>query len=182
MSTYLALLRGINVSGKNMLRMPALQALLADLGCENVRTYLQSGNAVFDAKKTTPAKLASMIEASLKKDHGVDSPVLVLPAKDLDAIATDNPLLPKSGDIEETHYHATFLFEPVTEKAFEALKLPAAEGERAAWLKGAILLHCPHGYGNTKLNNNWFERALKVKATTRNWRSVLALRKMCQET
>jgi len=179
MSTYLALLRGINVSGKNKLRMPDLQACLAELGCEEVRTYLQSGNAVFQAKKEAPAKLAARIEASLKKDYKVDSPVLVLPAKDLDAIATDNPLLPKSGSFEETHFHATFLFEPVTQKTFEALKLPAAEGEHAALVKGAILLHCPHGYGRTKLNNTWFERALKVKATTRNWRSVLALRHMC---
>ncbi len=181
MTTYLALLRGINVSGKNMLRMPDLQATLAGLGGAEVRTYLQSGNAIFKAKQEPSAKLAARIEAALQAEHGVDSPVLVLPVKDLDAIATGNPLLPKSGPIEETHFHATFLFEPVTEKAFEALgpKLPAAEGERAVWVKGAILLHCPHGYGRTKLNNNWFERALKVKATTRNWRSVLALREMC---
>lgn len=179
MSTYLALLRGINVSGKNMLKMPALQQVLAGLGCEEVRTYLQSGNAVFQAKQEAPAKLAARMESALKKEHGVDAPVLVLTAKDLDAIATANPLLPKSGSFEETHYHATFPFEPVSRKDFEALTLPAAEGERAAWVNGTILLHCPHGYGRTKLNNNWFERALKVKATTRNWRSILALREMC---
>ena len=180
MTTYLALLRGINVSGKNMLKMPALKGCLEALGCEEVRTYLQSGNAVFGAKRETPAKLSARIEAALKKDHGVDAPVLVLAEKDLEAIADGNPLLPKSGGYEETHFHATFLFDPVTEARFKELKLPAAEGEQAVWMKGAILLHCPHGYGRTKLNNNWFERALKVRATTRNWRSVLALREMCR--
>jgi uncharacterized protein (DUF1697 family) len=68
----------------------------------------------------------------------------------------------------------------VSKAAFDALKLPAAEGERAALSKGVVLLHCPHGYGRTKLNNTWFEKALKVRATTRNWRTVLALQKLTE--
>ena len=177
MTTYLALLRGINVSGKKPVPMAKLKESFAELGFAEVKTYLQSGNVVFQAKKTPPTKLASEIEAAISRDFGHEVSVLVLTADQLDAIASNNPLWPKSGG-EETHFHATFVFDPVSKATFDALKLPAAEGERAVLAKGAILLHCPHGYGRTKLNNTWFERALKVRATTRNWRTVLALREL----
>ena len=176
MTTYLALLRGINVSGKNPVPMAKLKDTFAGLGFAEVKSYLQSGNVVFQTKKkTSPAKLAGEIESAISRDFGHEVSVLVLTADQLDAIASHNPLWPKSGG-EETHFHATFLFGPVSKATFDSLKLPAAEGERAVLAKDAILLHCPHGYGRTKLNNAWFERALKVRATTRNWRTVLALR------
>jgi uncharacterized protein (DUF1697 family) len=177
MTTYLALLRGINVSGKNPVPMARLKETFAGLGFSEVRTYLQSGNVVFQSKKTTPAKLTAEIEAAISRDFGHQVPVLVLPAEQLEAIASHNPLSPKSGG-EETHFHATFLFDAVSKATFDALKLPATEGERAILAKGVVLLHCPHGYGRTKLNNTWFERALKVHATTRNWRTVLALQEL----
>ena len=175
MTTYLALLRGINVSGKNPVPMAKLKETFAGLGFTGVKPYLQSGNVVFQAKKSAAAKLAGEIEAAISRDFGHEVPVLVLTEEQVEAIASDNPLWPKSGG-EETHFHATFLFDSVTKPAFDALKLPAADGERAILAKGVVLLHCPHGYGRTKLNNTWFERALKVRATTRNWRTVLALR------
>jgi uncharacterized protein (DUF1697 family) len=177
MTTYLALLRGVNVSGTS-LRMAELKKSLSDLGLENVQTYLQSGNVIFKSK-TAQAKLAGQIEARIKKDFGLGISVLVLSAKEIDAIVTKNPLWPESGG-EGSHFHATFLFDPVTKKTFDALTLPAADGEKAVLAKGAVLLHCPHGYGRTKLNNTYFEKSLGVKATTRNWKSVLALRELCQ--
>lgn len=176
MSSYLALLRGVNVSG-TALRMADLKKSLADLDLEEVQTYLQSGNVVFQSKGQA-AKIASEIEARIKKDFGLSIGVLVLTAKEIDAVASNNPLWPKSGG-EGSHFHATFLFEPVAKKNFDALSLPAAEGEQAVLGKGAVLLHCPHGYGRTKLNNTYFEKALGVKATTRNWKSVMALRDLC---
>jgi uncharacterized protein (DUF1697 family) len=179
-NTYIALLRGINVSGKNPVPMAKLKETFAELGFAEVKTYLQSGNVVFQTKKkSTATKLAGEIEAAIKSDFGHQVSVLVLTPGDLGAIASDNPLWPKSGG-EETHFHATFLFDSVSKAAFDALKLPAAEGERAALSKGVVLLHCPHGYGRTKLNNTWFEKALKVRATTRNWRTVLALQKLTE--
>ena len=176
MTTYLALLRGVNVSGST-LRMADLKKSLADLGMEEVQTYLQSGNVIFKSKGDA-AELAGQIEARIKKDFGLAIPVLVLSAKDIEGIALKNPLWPGSGG-EGSHFHATFLFEPVTKKTFDALKLPAAEGEKAVLGKGAVFLHCPHGYGRTKLNNTYFEKALGVKATTRNWKSVMALCDLC---
>lgn len=181
MTTYLALLRGINVSGKNAIRMPALRDSLSGLGLRDVQTYLQSGNIVFGANQSDVAALATKIKTSIAQDFGHDVAVLVLSAKDLALIANSNSLWPKSGG-EETLFHCTFLFEPVSPAAFNALKLPAAEGERVVLVENAVLLHCPHGYGKTKLNNSFFERALGVPATTRNWRTVLALHAVCTET
>ena len=176
MSCYLALLRGVNVTGST-LRMAELKESLTDMGLEDVQTYLQSGNVVFKSKEDA-ATLAGQIEARIKKDFELSISVLVLTAKEIDAIASKNPLWPKSGG-EGSHFHATFLFAPVTKKNFDAIKLPAAEGEKAVLGKGAVLLHCPHGYGRTKLNNTYFEKTLGVKATTRNWKSVMALRDLC---
>lgn len=178
MTTYVALLRGINVSGKNPIRMSALQDSVSRLGFRDVQTYLQSGNIVLRTVPTDVAALAASIKTRITQEFGHEVPVLVLSAKDLALIARSNSLLPTScGD--ETLFHYTFLFHPVSAAAFQALKLPAADGERALLVGNAILLHCPHGYGKTKLNNSFFERALGVPATTRNWRTVLALQALC---
>ncbi len=178
MKTYVALLRGINVSGKNAIPMARLQKTFGDLGFTGTKTYLQSGNVVFQAPQADEAKLAGAIEGGITRDFGLQIPVLVLSAKDLDRIARSNPLWPEAGG-DETHFHSTFLFQPVSSKTFGALELPATGDERAVLLKNVVLLHCPHGYGRTKLNNNYFERALGVPATTRNWRTVKALQGLC---
>ena len=82
---------------------------------------------------------------------------------------------------DETLFHATFLFRPVSKAAFLKLKLPAQPGKQAVWGERAIYLFRPNGYGRTKLNNNFFEKAAGVLATTRNWRTLLALQTLCSE-
>jgi len=106
------------------------------------------------------------------------SKFLVLPAKELNAVAGSNPLWPRlEGD--EKLFHCTFLFQPVSGDRFRKLKLPVQPGEQAVLVGQVVLLYCPHGYGRTKLNNGFFEKALGVRATTRNWRTVLALKSLC---
>ena len=177
-TTYIALLRGINVSGQNAIRMPALQDSMARLGFQNVQTYLQSGNIVFQASPADEGTLAAAIMDGIKRDFGHEVPVLVLSAQTLTSIANANPLRPKAGD-DAALFHCTFFFQPVAPAAFQALQLPATADERAVLHDRAVLLHCPQGYGRTKLNNSYFERALGVTATTRNWRTVLALQALC---
>jgi uncharacterized protein (DUF1697 family) len=178
MTTYIALLRGINVSGKNPITMAELRNSFSGLGFTGVQTYLQSGNVVFSTVKSEEGKLAAVIQKRIAHDLGLEIPVLVISAQELDAIVKSNPLWPVSGG-DERLLHGTFLFLPVAPAGFQMLKLPAIEGERAVLAGKVILLHCPHGYGKTKLNNGYFERALKVPATTRNWRTVLALQELC---
>ena len=178
MTTFVALLRGINVSGRNAIRMADLQQSLASLNFDDVRTYLQSGNVVFTASRTDADKLATVIRDRIAGDLRHHLNVLVMPAKELDTIASSNPLWPRPG-AGETLFHATFLFQPVSQNVFRKLELPARAGEQAVLVGQVILLFCPYGYGKTKLNNGFFEKAFGVPATTRNWRTVLALRDLC---
>lgn len=180
MTTFVALLRGINVSGQKVIRMADLRNSFTALGFVNVRSYLQSGNLVFDTSRGEPRKLASAIQARIADDFGHEVEVLVLVAKEFDLVASSNPLLPRRG-IDEKLFHGTFLFQPVTKADFQKLKLPAQAGEQAVLIGQVVLLHCPHGYGRTKLNNAYFEKALKVSATTRNWRTILALQALCTQ-
>lgn len=178
MTRWIALLRGINVSGKNAIRMAALQSSFERLGYKNVRTYLQSGNVVFDAKTSDTEKFSAKITAAIAQDFGLDVAVGVVSAQTLSRIVESNPF-PLISTSDVTLYHATFLQQAVSAKQFAAVKLPAATGEQAKLLGNVVYLHCPHGYGNTKLNNHYFEKALGVTATTRNWRTVLALQQLC---
>ena len=204
--SYIALLRAVNVGGTK-LPMADLRALLEGLGLTNVRTYLQSGNAVFDAGDDAEpaAALATAIEVRIERDLGPRVGVLVLPGETMADIAASNPFLAGAdgegaADVDEQILHATLLFGPhgeadfgeasdaaycaVYKAAFAKLELPAVEGEEAAFMGApplatpVVYLKLPHGYGRTKLNNAWFERKLGTAATTRNWRTVLALTEM----
>ena len=204
--SYIALLRAVNVGGTK-LPMADLRALLEGLGLTNVRTYLQSGNAVFDASDDAepPAALATAIEVRIERDLGPRVGVLVLPGEAMADIAAANPFLAGAdgegvAGVDEQILHATMLFGPhgeadfgeasdaaycaVYKAAFKKLELPAVEGEEAAFVGApplatpVVYLRLPHGYGRTKLNNAWFERKLGTAATTRNWRTVLALTEM----
>ena len=184
--TYVALLRGVNVGGVRKLPMAELRASLSALGLHDVRTYLQSGNVVFRAREadglSAVDELPAAIRACIGSDFGHDVEVLVLSASRLAAIAASNPFA-VDPDVDIKPLHATFLLGGAADAAtFSALKLPADVGEEAAWGSGVVYLRLPHGYGRTKLNNGYFERALSTTATTRNWRTVLALAETAAES
>jgi uncharacterized protein (DUF1697 family) len=173
MTTFVALLRAVNVSGKNRVPMAELRRALGDLGLTGIETYLQSGNAVFGAEGDDPAEHAAAIHALIERVFGLDVRVLVLTAAELTQIAAADPFVAAAAD--ETYVHVTFLARPVEEAVFDGLSLPAEAGERAERAGPVIYLLLPHGYGRTKLTNSYFERALGTSATTRNWRTVMAL-------
>jgi len=176
MTSFVALLRAVNVSGQNRVPMAELRRALGGLGLTGVETYLQSGNAVFDADGDDAAEHAAAIHGLIVREFGHDVRVLVLKAAELAHIAAANPFL--AGGADERHGHVTFLCAPAGADGFAGRELPAQEGERAERAGPVIYLYLPHGYGRTKLNNSFFERALKTPATTRNWRTVLALAEM----
>jgi uncharacterized protein (DUF1697 family) len=170
--TFVALLRAVNVGGRTV-GMADLRRGFEGLGLSRVRTYVQSGNVVFDAEGADPREHAAAIERLIARDHGLEAKVLVLTAREMTAIAAANPFAGAGTDAKSLH--ATFLFAPADVAAFAALTLPARGGERAALIGQVVYLHLPHGYGRSKLSNAYFERALKTSATTRNWRTVLTL-------
>jgi uncharacterized protein (DUF1697 family) len=178
--TYVALLRAVNVGGTKRMAMAQLRASLEALGLADVRTYLQSGNAVFRAPDTgegAEQALAERISECIATDFGHAVEVLVLTAEQLAAIVADNPFAARP-DADIKTLGATFLFSAIDEATFAALTLAVAPGEEAAWGGSVVYLHLPHGYANTKLDPG---RALKMPATTRNWRTVLALNEMADE-
>jgi uncharacterized protein (DUF1697 family) len=174
MATYIALLRAVNVVGQNLLKMEQLREWCAELGWENVRTYVQSGNVVFQTRAGIPkwqAELEKKLAAEMKR------PVAVIgrtPAE-FERIIDANPFLNERG-IDTKRLHVTFLASaPAPIEALGSLK---AGGDRFAVRGREVYLHCPNGYGETKLSNTAFEKVLAVKATTRNWNTVNTLLEM----
>jgi uncharacterized protein (DUF1697 family) len=187
---YLALLRGVNVSGHNQLPMKHLRTLIEATGADKVETYLQSGNAVFQSTIADPQRLRQAIEAGLHAQLGLEIVVVVRSAEELDRVVAANPL--GTDDRDRSRLHVTFLAatpeyarvaaleaarDAAIEKAAEASASPASPDEFRIRQR-EVYLYCPDGYGRTKLNNAFFERKLAVAATTRNWRTVTTLVEM----
>jgi uncharacterized protein (DUF1697 family) len=180
--SFVALLRGVNVGGARRVGMEQLRSSLTGLGLRSVRTYLQSGNAVFTAPADSRTEqLAATIADAILADFGLEVPVLVLTRDDLEDVALANPFAAEP-DADIRPLHATFVANDIDADAFSALKLPAGPGEEVALGERVVYLRLPDGYGRTKLHNGYFERALGQTATTRNWRSVLALAEMAAES
>jgi uncharacterized protein (DUF1697 family) len=171
--TFVALLRAVNVSGQNRIPMVELRRALGGLRLTAVETYLQSGNVVFDADSGDAAEHAATIHGLIDNEFGHDVRVLVLTAAELAQAASANPFVAIGAD--EKLLYATFLEEPAPESAFGGLRLPAQGDEQAVFAGRVVYLLLPNGYGRTRLNNAYFERVLGTPATTRNWRTVLAL-------
>lgn len=177
MTTYISLLRGINVSGSNIIKMEALRKLYAELGFEAIQTYVQSGNVVFKAHCYSPAEVAGMIRTHLAERTGLNIPVLVMTVDCLQQIIKNNTFA-NEGKKDPAHLHVTFLATPPESYDLEALENKKAGSEEITVTEKAIYLYCPQGYGQTKLTNTFFEKRLNVAATTRNWKTTNELLNM----
>lgn len=172
MKTWIALFRGINVGGNNPLPMKQLVALLEDAGCRDVRTYIQSGNAVLRSPLADAARLTTRIRSAVAACCGFESQVMILGHKELARAAAANPFAEAAASPKSVHLY--FLAERPRRPDFESLDRVKAASESYA-LKGKVLyLHTPDGLGTSKLAAR-IERDLGVAATARNWRTVTAL-------
>jgi uncharacterized protein (DUF1697 family) len=172
-TTYAALLRAVNVGGVKV-RMDRLRDAVTALGLDRVSTYIQSGNVVFAGGGEDPDELASRLEDAVAAEFGIDVPVLVRSADDLARIVVANPM--RTRGVDEAKLHVTFLAsEPAAERV-DAVAPDAGGADGFAVVRREVYLHCPGGYGTTKLHNGFWERKLGVVATTRNWRTVTTLR------
>ncbi len=175
MTTYIALLRGINVGG-NTLRMERLRALFAELGLADARTYVQSGNVLFTAARP-PAELAALIEARLARETRLPVSVFIRTPAQLERILAANPFLKEPG-IDAKKLHVTFLSGRPSKPGLAALGAVKSGADRWQAVGAEIYLRCPGGYGRSKLTNTAIERLLAIRATTRNWTTVTALYEM----
>ncbi|HEY7548364.1 MAG TPA: DUF1697 domain-containing protein [Hyphomicrobiaceae bacterium] len=179
MTTHIALLRGVNV-GNNALRMEHLREMLAGLGFADVRTYLQSGNALFSAQGT-PDSLAAAIERAVSEATRLPVSVVVRTPAQLKRVISANPFLKEAaGEAKALHktLHVTFLAGAAPKAGIAALDKIQAGGDRWRVADAEVYLSCPNGYARSKLNNAALERSLGVRATTRNWNTVTALNAM----
>jgi uncharacterized protein (DUF1697 family) len=180
MNTFISILRGINVSGKNRVAMPALKSLYESLGLTNVVTYLQSGNVIFDCAETDSTQLADTIKTAIKQTLGLDVPVLLRDKSCFQQLIENNPFSTRRNE-DPTKLHITFLADVPTEQAASNLVVPAGCADEFVLDDRELYLFCPGGYGETKLSNSFFERKLKVTATTRNWKTVNTLYEMANK-
>jgi uncharacterized protein (DUF1697 family) len=178
MATHIALLRGVNV-GDNALRMERLRALFAELGFSDARTYVQSGNVLFTASGP-PAGLAAVIEGRLVRETRLPVCVLVRTPAQLKRIVAGNPFLKEPG-IDPRKLHVTFLAGRAPKRCLALLGAVNSGADRWHAAGAEVYLHCPDGYGRSKLNNSAIERLLATRATTRNWNTVTALHEMSRD-
>ncbi|GAA3519478.1 DUF1697 domain-containing protein [Aquimarina addita] len=179
MQTYIALLRGINVSGKKKVIMTELKDMFEHLGYIAVVTYIQSGNVVFKAKEETIQLLEEKIHKGIGTRFGYNVPVLVMISTHLQAVYDQNPFLQriKEGQLDEKKMYFTLLSDIPEVSTIEKLDIRPADGEEYILNKNhkVVYLYAAQGYGKTKLTNNLFEQKLKCNATTRNLKTTVKL-------
>jgi uncharacterized protein (DUF1697 family) len=178
--TFISLLRGINVASQNLIRMPELKRLYETLGFGEVVTYVQSGNVVFGAPDGIEAELEKSIEAEIQRSLGLSVTVLVRTPDEIERVIQRNPFTHGRNE-DATRLYVTFLSSAPNGTELTALQSPNEDGDEFVLDGREIYLFCPNHYGRTRLNNNLFERKLKIPATTRNWNTVNTLFKMATE-
>ncbi len=166
MKTYIIILRGINVSGKNKLPMQELRELLNQLQFKDVQTYIQSGNIILKSEENK-ISIAKKIKEGIENQFGYDVPVLVKEIEEWKNAIENNPYK----NVEEKQQYFTFLSE---KPEIETVEVNAKEDEYEI-IDDVVYVNAVGGYGKTKLNNNFFEKKLKVTATTRNLKTTLKL-------
>lgn len=180
MKTYISILRGVNVSGHNLIKMDALRKSYESMGFHKVSTYVQSGNVLFEGDDIETGELEQKIFRQIEKDFGFEIPVIVLTIDRLKRVINNNPFL-KDPDKEPAYFHVTLLSSKPEFCGRQLIEDKKQDGEEIAFSDDAVYLYCPNGYGKTKLTNNLLEAKLKVGATTRNWRTVNELLRICKD-
>ena len=169
MNTYIALLRGINVSGHKIIKMELLRKVLAELHFENVATYIQSGNIIFQSDATDPRQLEKQIALLIYKHFGFDVPVMIVTPESLKKVVANNPY-PKTEDPAQPY--VAFLSEIPAPSAIASLKAVDFGKDSFVNIDNTMYLHYADSAGNTKLSNAAIENKLKLKATSRNWKTI----------
>ena len=174
MQTHIALLRGINVGGKNLIPMAELRTLAASLGFQGVQTLLQSGNLVVQSEKLSGHELEAHLEVETSKRFGIKPDYVVRTAEEIAAAIASNPF-PKEAETDPSHLVVMFLKSEPEPGRFETLRAAVKGSEILALLGRHLFITYPDGIGNSKLTINVIESKLGVRGTARNWNTVSKL-------
>ena len=182
MHTYISMLRGINVSGQNIIKMTELKMLYESLHLINVTTYIQSGNIVFQSRSNDPLSISTSIEKAIVKSFGFPVTVVLRRPAEFRKVINRFPLL-GTPNIDEGKLYVTFLKSRPTPALVKAIALVPAKTSDVYEIGGSeIYVYCANGYGKTLFSNSYFEKRLGVVATTRNWKTVRTLLAMSSES
>ncbi len=174
MNIYIALLRGINVSGQKIIKMEDLKKAFESLHYKHVTTYIQSGNVVFGSAITTTALLRTQIENKLLKIFGFEVRVIVKTLKEIEETIKRNPFK-KIKAQEGEKLHVSFLSGKPAKAAAENLAAGKNDVDEARLSGSEVYILCRNGYGKTLFSNTFIEKKLAVSSTTRNWDTVQKL-------
>jgi uncharacterized protein (DUF1697 family) len=178
MKTYIAFFRAINVGGRNALPMKELVAVLEELGSRNVKTYIQSGNAVFESKEKDASRLSKKIGVEIKQRRGFEPHVLLLELEDIEKAIKKNPF--PEAETDPKALHVGFLTSTPENPNLKRLESLKSDSERFRLIDKAFYLHAPEGVGRSKLAAN-AEKLLGVSMTDRNWRTVCEIWEMAKQ-
>jgi uncharacterized protein (DUF1697 family) len=180
MQTHLALLRGINVSGHNMIKMEVLKSTLENIGFQNIRTYIQSGNVFLDSNEESPAKIAFIIKQEIYKVFGFDVPIIVISKSDLEACFSNCNFL-KETEIDTKKLYVAFVSKELKPENINDLKMSQFKPDEVQIDCTRIFIKYHIGAGKTRLDQKYIEKKLNLTATIRNWNTVTQLLKMYEE-
>lgn len=173
-----ALLRGINLGGKNALPKATLVELFTEAGGEDVSTYIASGNVLFRASAATTKALPARVTAAVEARFGFAPPVLLRTAKELRALAAANPFL--AAGVDPKLLHVAFLATKPTAKRVAALDPARVAPDVVAVVGREAFLHTPDGLGRSKISNDWLDRTLGTISTVRTWGTVTKLAELAE--
>jgi uncharacterized protein (DUF1697 family) len=177
---YIAMLRGINVSGQKKISMADLRSLCTSIGLQNVQTYIQTGNILFTASITNKEALKTMIQQAIYKQYKFHVPVQLRSSDELASIIKNCPFNTVGNITDGTKLLLSFLSATPEHSAISKIQDYVVAPEKLVVNADVIYLYCPNGYGRSKLSNNFLESKLNIIATTRNWKSVCKLYELSQ--
>jgi uncharacterized protein (DUF1697 family) len=178
MHEYVSFLRGVNVGGK-VLKMDGLVKLYRDLGLSDVRSYIQSGNILFNVNAVRREGLEGELRRQIGDRLSFDVSVLIRSRGQLRGIVEANPFVGRAG-VEHKSLYVTLLEAPIDKARAKALPHEEGTADEYAPAVSEIYLHCPGGYGKTVYSNAYFEKHLGMRATTRNWNTMARLLAMAE--
>lgn len=174
--THVALLRGINVGGKNKVAMKELAGMFSGCGCSDVATFIQSGNVIFCASKPVAAKLAAQVTSLIEERLGLKIPVVLRTTAELAAVVHNNPFVKKG--VDENELAVSFLAGTPDAEGIAKLDPHRSPPDEFVVEGREIYMRCPNGMGRSKLTSAYFDTRLKTVGTVRNWRTIRSLLEM----
>ena len=178
---YISILRGINVGGHKKIKMAELKAIYLTLGFSDIITYIQSGNIIFTDTSSNIQTLINNIEDTILTHYGFEVPVLIRTTNEWDSIVKHYPF--EVNALENlTTISVTLLEATPTQSAISTLQSYVKAPDLLTVHESNVYLYTPNGYGKTKLSNNFIEKKLALKATTRNWKSILKLHELSKNS